>query len=156
MLKQFLIVLATVLTVAGAVPTLAPAAQPRASLPDIEDEVMCPACGTPLALSGSPQAERERNFIRQQIAAGKTKGEIKQALVNEYGRSVLALPRGEGFDLAAYLVPVGAVLAAATAIGFGLARWRRRGPPATGDGAAADLSPTDASRLDQDLSRYDL
>ncbi|MFM9043819.1 MAG: hypothetical protein ACKOPI_06765, partial [bacterium] len=43
----------------------------QASLPDIEDEVMCPICGTILEASNSPQAEREREFIRAQIAQGK-------------------------------------------------------------------------------------
>ena len=31
------------------------AADPSASLPDIEDEVMCPVCGTTLELSDSPR-----------------------------------------------------------------------------------------------------
>jgi cytochrome c-type biogenesis protein CcmH len=50
------------------------AAAEQASLPDIEDEVMCPICGTILEASNSPQAEREREFIRAQIAQGKKKG----------------------------------------------------------------------------------
>ncbi|MGB7587413.1 MAG: hypothetical protein WBM00_01755, partial [Solirubrobacterales bacterium] len=41
---------------------------PRTSLPDIEDEVMCPICGTLLELSDSPQAQRERVFIARLIA----------------------------------------------------------------------------------------
>src|SRR5690349_11463189 len=40
------------------------AAPQRASLPDIENEVMCPTCGVALSQSFSPQAERERDFIR--------------------------------------------------------------------------------------------
>ena len=67
-------------------------ATPRASLPDIEDEVMCPTCGTALNLANSPQAERERVFIRRQIDQGKTKAQIKDALVSEFGSEVLALP----------------------------------------------------------------
>src|SRR4051794_29608804 len=62
-----------------------PQAPLRASLPDIEDEVMCPTCGVPLALAFSPQAERERQFIRDQIDRGRTKQEIKDALVAEFG-----------------------------------------------------------------------
>ena len=63
----------------------AAAAAPKATLPDIEDEVMCPICGTLLELSDSPQAEREVAFIRRRIAAGQTKSQIKDALVAEYG-----------------------------------------------------------------------
>ena len=67
---------------------------------------------------------------------------------------MLAVPRKHGFDLAAYIVPVLAVLAAAIALGLGLWRWRKRTPPATAP--AEKLSSSDASRLDRDLSRYDL
>src|SRR5919204_3556478 len=90
----------------------ATAAQPRASLPDIEDEVMCPICGTLLELSESPQAQRERAFIRRRIARGETKQQIKDALVAEYGQQVLALPGDSGFDLSAYLVPLLAFIVA--------------------------------------------
>ena len=43
---------------------------------DVEDEVMCPICGTLLELSDSPQARREKAFIAEMIAAGKSKAEI--------------------------------------------------------------------------------
>ena len=132
----------------------APAAEPRASLPDIEDEVMCPTCGTVLAHAFSPQAERERIFIRAQIEQGKTKQQIKDALVAEFGEDVLASPRDEGFDLVAYLVPIGAVLLAAAGIALGLVRWRRQGKAAS-EPAAPSLSPADSARLEKDLSRFD-
>ena len=52
---------------------VAPQLKAQATLPDIESEVMCPICGTPLELSASPQADRERAYIRHEIAKGKTK-----------------------------------------------------------------------------------
>jgi cytochrome c-type biogenesis protein CcmH len=143
-------VLALLLTVAPAA-----VAAPAASLPDVEDEVMCPICGTLLELSESPQAERQRAFISRQIAAGKTKEEIKEALVAEYGRPVLALPRGSGFDLSAYLVPAIAFAVAAAALAIGVGRWRR----GSDSGPTADVgTPADAEakRLEDDLARYDL
>jgi cytochrome c-type biogenesis protein CcmH len=120
---------------------------------------MCPICGTALNLSSSPQADRERAFIRREIAAGKTKQEIKDELVAQYGTEVLAEPPKSGFDLTAWLVPAAAILLAAIAIAFGLWRWRRAGRagaaprPAEGD---QPLDPSDAERLDADLARYDL
>ncbi|MGZ5336216.1 MAG: cytochrome c-type biogenesis protein, partial [Solirubrobacterales bacterium] len=70
----------------AAVVLLAPAASAQeASLTDIEDEVMCPICGTLLELSEAPQAERQRDLIRRLIAQGRSKEEIKEALVAEYG-----------------------------------------------------------------------
>ncbi len=86
---------------------------------------MCPICGTALGLSESPQADREREFIRGLIAEGRTKDEIKDALVAEYGDEVLAVPEPKGFDLAAWLVPGIAIVLAAIAIFIGLRRWRR-------------------------------
>jgi cytochrome c-type biogenesis protein CcmH len=137
----------------------APRTTLRASLPDIEDEVMCPTCGVPLALAFSPQAERERQFIREQIARGRTKSQIKDALVAEFGARVLALPdtNDSSFNWAAYLVPVAAVLIAAAVIAVALRRWRRRTALAADSAPApAELSPADSARLEQDLTRYDL
>ena len=104
----------------------------------------------------APQAERERAFIRRLIAEGRAKEQIKDALVAEYGEEVLALPRGSGFDLSAYLVPIVALLLGTVALAVGLVRWRRRGERA-GDGDPA-VAPQgdDAARLESDLARYDL
>ena len=65
---------------------------PKASLPQLEDEVMCPVCGTLLGLSRAPAAERQRAFIRGLIRQGRDEEQIKAALVAEYGPQVLALP----------------------------------------------------------------
>ena len=133
--------------------------QPKTTLPDVEDEVMCPICGTALNLSFSPQADRERAFIRREIAAGKTKEEIKDDLVAQYGTEVLAEPRKSGFDLTAWLVPGLAILIVAVAIAIGLRRWRRAGRSHDREADAAPdeaLDPAERERLDSDLARYDL
>ncbi len=130
---------------------------PRTTLSDVEDEVMCPICGTLLELSDSPQARRQKVYIAKLIAAGKTKGKIEDALVAQYGPAVLALPKASGFDLSAYLVPAIAFLIAVVALALGVARWRRDG------GGVGPKSPSaegpqgeDARRLEADLERYDL
>jgi cytochrome c-type biogenesis protein CcmH len=131
----------------------ATAQEPRASLPDVEDEVMCTICGTLLAESDSPQAERERALIRNLIAEGKDKDEIKAALVAQYGPRVLATPSGHGFDLVAWIVPGLGILLAAGAIAFTLARLRRRRPDERQP--PPDLDPAYAARLDEEISSYD-
>ena len=129
------------------------AQEPQTTLPDIEDEVMCPVCGTTLELaSESQQAVRERELVRNLIAEGKTKDEIKDALVAEFGDEVLALPDDAGFDLAAWLVPGLAILGAGVAIFVGLRRWRVATPAA--GSPAEPLDVEDAKRLDADLERY--
>ena len=120
-----------------AVAPAAAAAQdcPRTTLGDIEDEVMCPVCGTPLGLaSEAPQAQDERAYIQQLIDQCKSKDEVKQALVAEYGENVLALPGDEGDDdlgdVLVYVIPAVGIALAAAGIAFAVVRWRRPEMPA--------------------------
>jgi cytochrome c-type biogenesis protein CcmH/NrfF len=146
------VALALVLALALAAPAGAHAAVPRASLPDIEDEVMCVECGTPLAVSDSPVANQERAVIRGLIAQGKTKAQIKAALVQQYGTDVLADPKRHGFGRALWIVPASLVLLGGAVILVALRRWRRNGPAPEAPLPPA-LSPEDARRLEADLSR---
>ena len=143
---------AALLALAALAPAAASAAE-QATLPDIEDEVMCPICGTTLELSDSPQAERERELIRSLIAQGMSKDEIKDALVAEYGEDVLAVPDSDGFDLTAWVVPALGIGIAAAAVGFAIARLSRR---RDGGEDGQDLEAGDAARLERDMSSYDL
>jgi len=143
-----------VLAVLAAVVSAAPAAGKPASFADVEDEVMCVSCNVALNVAESPQADAERKYIRQLIAKGDDKEQVKRALVNVYGDNVLALPKSEGVNWAAYLVPIALIAALVVALGFGLRRWRRRPPAAGGPGSPA-LSETDAARLDADLALFD-
>jgi cytochrome c-type biogenesis protein CcmH len=128
-------------------------AAPRASLPDIEDEVMCVECNTALNVSTSTVADQERAFIRRQIALGKDKRQVKAALVGQYGPDVLADPQGSGFDLAAWLVPILLVLLGIGGVTVAARRWRRRAAPAPA--AGEPLPEEDARRLDAELAAYD-
>jgi cytochrome c-type biogenesis protein CcmH/NrfF len=133
------------------------ALEPQTTLPDVEDEVMCPVCGTTLELaSDSPQAIDERDQIRDLIAQGLTKEEIKDELVAEFGPEVLAEPSTEGFDLAAWLVPGLAVIAGAILAFFAVRRWRGNSPPPSGTSGTHAESAEDRERLDDDLKRYEL
>ena len=128
---------------------------PKTTLGDIEDEVMCPVCGTPLGLaSEAPQAQRERAYIERLIAQCKSKDEVKQALVVEFGDSVLALPGDQGDDdlgdVLVYVVPAVGILLAAVGIAFAVLRWRRPERP----GQA--LAGAEGTRLEDDMERYDL
>ena len=142
------------LVVASALTPTAMAAS--ASLPDIEDEVMCTICGTTLQLSNSPQAERERVFINELIAKGKAKDEIKAALVDEYGPEVLAVPSDDGFDLVGgWILPAVGVIAGATIVGAAAWRWRRSRREDDDESSFAAPAAEDERRLQKDLDLYD-
>jgi cytochrome c-type biogenesis protein CcmH len=143
------VLMALLLAALGAAPS---AAAPRASLPDIEDEVMCVQCKTPLNLSTAAVAEREREFIRSEIARGKSKDEIKAGLVERFGPAVLATPDDEGFGLTAYLVPLLVGFLALAAVLLWIRRWRR---PAGAARRAQALGAADAKRLERDLAAND-
>ncbi len=147
--------LVTAVLVLAAAPA-AGAQCPKTSLGDVEDEVMCPVCGTPLELaSEAPQAERERALITRLVDDCKSKEQVKARLVAEFGDEVLALPDDEGFDLAAYLVPALALVLGGGALAGAALGWRRSRRDRPGaDGAQPDEAA--AERLQSDLDRYDL
>jgi cytochrome c-type biogenesis protein CcmH len=132
---------------------------PRTSLPAVESQVMCVTCKIPLTVAQSPQANRERAYIQGLIAQGEDEAQIKQALVEQYGPQVLALPAAHGFDLTVYLVPLAAVVVALALLALLLPRWRRRAragiAAASGIAASPPLDPADAARLEADRARFD-
>jgi cytochrome c-type biogenesis protein CcmH len=148
--------LAALLALALLAAPAAAAEPPRASLPDIEDEVMCLECGTALNVSNSDVANQERDFIAGLIAEGMTKAEVKAALVDEYGPRVLAEPEDDGFQLTAWVVPILAAVAAFALVVLVARRWRRDGGGGDAGGDGDDgLTDDDARRLDAELAAFD-
>lgn len=138
------------------------AARPRTTLPAVESQVMCVTCKISLTVAESPQANRERVYIQRLINEGRTLPEIKQALVYQYGQSVLALPPDHGFDVGVYVVPIAVALALLLTVALLLPRWRRRARAAQAAheaegvaGHGGDLSRADTARLQADMARFD-
>jgi cytochrome c-type biogenesis protein CcmH/NrfF len=159
---RFWTILAVVFSLGAlAVPSVASAAEGpttlRRTLNEIEEEVMCPVCGTLLGLAESPQATREKAFVEKLVKEGKTKSEIKDELVAQYGNAVLAEPNGSGFSISAYVVPVVAFIVAALLLAAAVWKWRTSaGSREDHDPAVEGPSAEDRKRLDEDLGRYDL
>ncbi|MBV9309694.1 MAG: cytochrome c-type biogenesis protein CcmH [Solirubrobacterales bacterium] len=140
----------------GLAPTAAQAAVAKASLTDIENDVMCVSCHEPLAVAQSPQAVAERGFISGLIAQGQTKAQIERALVAQYGPAVLGRPPAHGFNLTVYILPPALLLAGIALLAITLPRWRRRGAArATAATTPTSLSASEAKRLDEDLAHFD-
>jgi cytochrome c-type biogenesis protein CcmH len=142
------VVLAAVALVAGG--TAVAAEPPNAA--DLEAELVCPVCETTLDQSNAPIAQRMKAFIRVRIAAGDSEQEIKDALVAQFGPAVLATPPKSGFGLLAWLLPLGALVAGAIAVGLLIRSWsHRRGPPDD----AQPLDPQLERLVDDELARFD-
>ena len=132
---------------------LAGTAAARPSPADLEAQLVCPVCGTTLDQSDAPIAQRMKRYIRVRLAAGASEAQIKAELVDQFGPGVLAEPPKSGFDLLAWLVPLGVLVAGA--VGVGLIAWgwsRRRGD---GEAAAPELDPELERRVDAELRRYE-
>jgi cytochrome c-type biogenesis protein CcmH len=153
--------IAVALVCALALASSALASEEQPTLAELENEVYCPTCQTALALSSSPIAERMRAVIRQWIAEGDTKTEIKAKLVAEFGERVLAAPPKEGFNLIAWVLPIVGVVVAGGAVGFWA--WRRSAASRGAGGAEEDfdhaaevaIDPELERRLDEELARFD-
>jgi cytochrome c-type biogenesis protein CcmH/NrfF len=150
------------LTAVLAVATPALASESQPTLAELESEVYCPTCKSLLSLSNAPIAQRMRQFIREEIAAGATKSEIKDALVAQFGEAVLAAPPKEGFNLLVWVLPFVGIVLAGGAIAFLVVRWTRSGrdrqPGPPGDPAVngrRTLDPELERRLDEELARFD-
>jgi cytochrome c-type biogenesis protein CcmH len=156
--RAFVLALAAALALAAPV---ALASEENPTLAELERELVCPTCDTTLAMSNAPIAERMRVDIRERIEAGQTKSEIKAALVEQFGEAVLAAPPRSGFNLLAWLLPLGGIVAAALAVTLLARRWLRARPAgaaATGGPAANGVPPLDPAlerRVDEELARFD-
>jgi cytochrome c-type biogenesis protein CcmH len=130
------------------------------TLAELEGQLMCPICeGETLAQSDSPAAQRIKVEIQERIAAGDTRSEIKQRLVSEWGKRILAAPPRHGFDLIAWLLPLVGVLGGAAILGILAWGWTRAREPEPAPQRWSQnghpLGPDEERRLDEELARFD-
>jgi cytochrome c-type biogenesis protein CcmH len=131
------------------------ASEERPTAAELESELVCPVCESTLDTSNAPVALRMKAFIRERIAAGDTKSEIKAALVDQFGQAVLAVPPKRGFELVAWLLPLAGLALGAVVVGLLAWRWSHaRGgdePPEGGE----PLDPELERRLDDELAHFE-
>jgi cytochrome c-type biogenesis protein CcmH len=130
---------------------------------ELEEQLVCPTCHTTLDESDSPVARQMKAYIRRRIAQGATRSQIIDEFVgppNNLGQSVLGVPAKRGFDLLAWVIPLGGIAIGAAAIGAGAWYWSRSRPdrspgavPAVADGSRLD--PELERRVDEELARFD-
>ena len=126
---RVLAVAAAALALAG---PAAACAQPKTSLSFLEGQIMCPTCHTTLDQSDSDAARAIEAHIRTRIAQCWSAKQIEDELVANFGEGILAAPPHKGFDLLAWWLPIGGVLAGAALLAVGVWRWSRTRPPEDG------------------------
>jgi len=137
-------------------PAAAACAKPQTSLAALEGEIMCPTCKTTLDQSDAPAARRIEHRIQVLIDRCRTEKQIKADLVENFGAGILAAPPREGFDLLAWWLPLGGVIAGALVVAFGVWRWSRaRDPDDAPPPEAGALDAETERRLDEALARFD-
>ena len=147
--------LVAALALSFAAPALASERHP--SQGELEAELVCPTCHTPLDESNSPIAQQMKAYVRRHIALGWTKSRIENALVAQLGPEVLGVPKTHGFDLLAWALPLGGIGLGAVALGGAAWAWSRNRPGETlSPGmSGAGLAPELERRVDEELARFD-
>ncbi len=141
--------------VALALAAPAAACTKHASQGRLETLLVCPSCHTTLDESDSEVAREMKAEVSQRIAACQTERQILDAMVDEFGPTILSTPRTSGFDLLAWVIPLGGAAAGAAALAVGARAWSRtRAGPGAPEAPVA-LGPEDERRVDEALERFD-
>lgn len=125
-------------------------AEEEPSVHSVASELMC-QCGCALTVAACQEAmectvaDGIVEEINNQIAAGKTKGEIQTYFASVYGEKVLALPKKSGFSLTAWTTPFLAISAGAVVLSVVVWWWVK-----------ARTSPAETSAPEhEELTRYE-
>ena len=128
---------------------------------ELESELICPVC-TPATLdqSDSQIARNMKRVIEARIAAGDTKSEIKDRMVEQFGPQVLAAPPRSGFNWLAWLLPLAGLGLGAAVVGVAAWRWsrsRERAPEVSfqGRNGRRQIDPELERRLEEELARFE-
>jgi cytochrome c-type biogenesis protein CcmH len=144
-----------VATAALALASPAAACTKYASQGSLETQLVCPSCHTTLDESDSEVAREMKAEIARRIARCQTAKQIRDAMVAEFGPTILSTPQTHGFDLLAWVLPLGGAGAGAVALAFAARAWTRGRTPASANLAQSGLTPEDERRVDEALERFD-
>jgi len=145
------VVAATVLVLASP----AAACTMHASQGSLETQLVCPSCHTTLDESDSEVAREMKAEIARRIARCQSEREIRDAMVAEFGPTILSTPQTHGFDLLAWVLPLGGAAAGAVALAFAARAWTRGRTPAGAGVPQGELTAADEARVDEALARFD-
>jgi len=137
---------------------ISPSAVAAASLEEqalgLAAELRCPVCQN-LSVGDSPSemANQMRDVIREKLKNGERPDQIRAYFVSRYGEWILLAPKRQGFNWVAWLLPFGAILAGAGAIGWVVRRGMARARVPHGQ-ELPPLDPRYARRLEAELEEW--
>ena len=122
---------------------------------DLAAEMMSPYCpGRTIASCPSPQAGELIQWMQIQEAAGASKEEVVEMLIERFGEEILGAPKAEGTGLLAYVIPVVGFVGGGGVAAVVIRRMVGHfddddddapGPPSSGGGASpSDVAPPSA------------
>ncbi len=89
----------------------------------LSESYACPVCsGESVAESNAAVAATIRQFISDQVTAGSSENEIRDALVQSYGVEVLLNPPAEGITTLVWVLPVMFVVLGAVGVAGAITR----------------------------------
>jgi cytochrome c-type biogenesis protein CcmH len=117
---------------------------------------MCGTCGRKkVGECTCTEAAAMREEIARLTAQGKTRDEIIQYFIDQYGsQEVLSQPIDRGFNRLAWLFPYAAGFCGILVVAGTAVRWSHRAPPST-EAAPSTTDPALESRLDHELEDLD-
>jgi cytochrome c-type biogenesis protein CcmH len=152
---------ALLFAVALLMPAPAGASEERPTQAEVEKELICPVCKpATLDQSDSEIARNMKGFIARRIAAGDTKSEIKDKLVDQFGGQVLAAPPRSGFNWLAWILPLAGLGLGAVVVGVAAWRWSRSREqtadlPLEARNGRRSIDPELERRLEEELARFE-
>ena len=128
----------------------------HASVESVMKNLMC-TCGCSLTVSACEAvmtcevAAKMKTDIAERIKSGKTVKAVLASFADDYGEQILAAPTKKGFNLAAWISPIGALLACALTVTIALRKWGHH----VSDESFEDdqLDPDLALRVEDEVSR---
>ena len=134
MQKRSLLILLAALAIVGAVWSYVWLSTPPQQtldqeVHDVGVQLKCLQCqGENVADSPSVFSVESRYVIRQQLQSGKSEQQVIQYFVSRYGNRILLSPQWSGFQLLAWLVPIGMLLVGLLLVYAVLRTWRAQPP----------------------------
>ena len=123
----------------------------------LNNQLMCPVCDAQTIDGSNAQISKDmRAKVQELLNEGKSNSEIKDYFVLRYGEDILAAPKGIGFNLLAWIMPVFIFLAGISIAFLALKNMRRANTKAalTVTSNQHDLSEY-LKQVDTDLGIYE-